>query len=339
MDPISRRRALHLAGAAGAAYLLAGRTIVKGTEAQAAASCVLTPAKTEGPYFVDERLNRSDIRIDPVDGSVQDGVKLTLRFAVVRSDGDCAPVGGAQVDVWHANAGGLYSDVSANGTVGHKYLRGYQVTDVDGVAEFVTIFPGWYRGRAIHIHFKIRKGDLEFTSQIFFDEATTQQVLTDSAYSARGNPDTTNGTDNIYGSDGSQLTVALAGDGSGWAGRHVHGRAVRAARRRGRDGQARAPAVRAHGGRPARAQAHGRCRRAGGGAGADPSLQQAARPQARRQPRRRPPHRERARTATRARRTRPARPGPRRRNGQHADHPPQDQDPAPANVRNPPPAG
>ena len=148
MQPISRRRALHLARAAGATYFLAGRTIVRGREAQAAASCVLTPAKTEGPYFVDERLNRSDIRVDPVDGSVQDGVKLTLRFAVVRSDGDCAPVSGAQVDVWHANAGGLYSDVSANGTVGHKYLRGYQVTDVDGAAEFVTIFPGWYRGRA-----------------------------------------------------------------------------------------------------------------------------------------------------------------------------------------------
>jgi protocatechuate 3,4-dioxygenase beta subunit len=219
MEPITRRRALRLAGAAGATYLLASRTIVGRREAEAAvADCVLTPAKTEGPYFVDERLNRSDIRVDPVDGTVQDGVTLALRFVVVRSDGDCAPVAGAQVDVWHANAAGLYSDESANGTEGHKYLRGYQVTDADGVAEFVTVFPGWYRGRAIHIHFKVRKDDFEFTSQLFFDEATTQQVLTDDAYVARGNPDTTNGTDSIYGSDGSQLVVALASDGGGLAG-------------------------------------------------------------------------------------------------------------------------
>ena len=96
---------------------------------------------------------------------------------VVRADGDCAPVSGAQVDIWHANASGLYSDVAANGTTGHKYLRGYQVTDADGVADFVTVFPGWYTGRAIHIHFKIRKGDLEFTSQLFFEEATMATVV------------------------------------------------------------------------------------------------------------------------------------------------------------------
>jgi protocatechuate 3,4-dioxygenase beta subunit len=215
MEPITRRRALRLAGAAGAAYLVASRVPFGGNAQAAAASCTLTPAKTEGPYFVDERLNRSDIRIDPVDGSVQDGVKLALRFVVVRSDGDCAPVSGAQVDIWHANASGLYSDVAANGTTGHKYLRGYQVTDADGVADFVTVFPGWYTGRAIHIHFKIRNGDLEFTSQLFFEDATTAQVLTDDAYSARGNPDTTNGTDNIYGGDGGQLVVPLASDGAG----------------------------------------------------------------------------------------------------------------------------
>jgi intradiol ring-cleaving dioxygenase-like protein len=107
-------------------------------EADAAApSCILTPAKTEGPYFVDERLKRSDIRIDPTDGTVQPGHKLTLKFVVVSADDDCAPVSGAQVDVWHANASGLYSDEAQNGTTGHKYLRGYQVTGDDGAATFV----------------------------------------------------------------------------------------------------------------------------------------------------------------------------------------------------------
>jgi protocatechuate 3,4-dioxygenase beta subunit len=212
---ITRRRAFGLAGAAGAAYLFS-RVDVSLPDADAASpSCILTPAKTEGPYFVDEKLKRSDIRVDPVDGSVQPGVKLTLTFVVVSADGDCAPVSGAQVDVWHANHSGLYSDEAQNGTSGHKYLRGYQVTGDDGKATFVTVFPGWYSGRAIHIHFKIRKDEYEFTSQLFFDESTIASVMATSAYSSRGMPDTDNDEDNIYGSDGDELTVALASDGSG----------------------------------------------------------------------------------------------------------------------------
>jgi protocatechuate 3,4-dioxygenase beta subunit len=212
---MTRRRAIGLAGA-GAALMLTGGRLRGAAPAEAAAtSCVLTPAKTEGPYFVDEHLNRSDIRTDPTDGTTQAGLPVALTFVVVRSDGDCAPVEGAQVDVWHANAVGLYSDESANSTVGRKYLRGYQITDADGRASFTTIYPGWYRGRAVHIHFKIRLDDYEFTSQLFFDPSVTNAVYATSAYSAHGTPDTTNPTDNIYGSDGSQLVLALSADGSG----------------------------------------------------------------------------------------------------------------------------
>jgi protocatechuate 3,4-dioxygenase beta subunit len=217
-EAITRRRAFGLAGAAGATYLLTriGGGPLAETDADAAApSCILTPAKTEGPYFVDERLKRSDIRIDPSDGSIQPGHKLTLKFVVVSADDECAPVSGAQVDVWHANASGLYSDEAQNGTTGHKYLRGYQVTGDDGAATFVTVFPGWYSGRAIHIHFKVRKDDFEFTSQLFFDESVIASVMGESAYSSRGTPDTDNDEDNIYGSDGSELTVALARAGDG----------------------------------------------------------------------------------------------------------------------------
>src|ERR1041385_7683406 len=88
-NPITRRRALGLAGAAGATYLFARMPSVLDADAEAAApSCILTPAKTEGPYFVDEHLNRSDIRIDPADGSVQPGTRLALTFVVVSADGD-----------------------------------------------------------------------------------------------------------------------------------------------------------------------------------------------------------------------------------------------------------
>lgn len=223
---LSRDRLLKLAGAAGLSIATAGALrgpfALLGTQSAdaAALACVLSPEKTEGPYFVDERLNRSDIRIDTSNGSVQPGVPLRLTITVYDMDNACAPVPGAAVDIWHANAEGVYSDVSANRTVGRKYLRGYQVTDANGAVQFTTVYPGWYSGRAIHIHFKIRKFDgssttYEFTSQIFFDESVNQAVLAQGPYSARGQADTRNSADNIYGTDGGELTAAATPDGSG----------------------------------------------------------------------------------------------------------------------------
>ncbi|HXV80553.1 MAG TPA: intradiol ring-cleavage dioxygenase, partial [Candidatus Binatia bacterium] len=147
-------------------------------------SCVVRPEQTEGPYFIDEKLNRSDIRSDPSDGSVKPGVPLRLAFQVSRVSGpSCSPLSGATVDVWQCDALGLYSDVRDMNadTRGKKFLRGYQTTDGNGVAEFVTIYPGWYPGRAVHIHFKIRHDPashraLEFTSQLYFDESITDEV-------------------------------------------------------------------------------------------------------------------------------------------------------------------
>jgi protocatechuate 3,4-dioxygenase beta subunit len=102
------------------------------------------PQQTEGPFFVDERLHRSDIRIDPGDGSVRPGVPLHLAFRIATVDrGRCAALPGVMVDVWHCDALGHYSDEPANGTEGKKFLRGYQITDANGIAQFVTIYPGW----------------------------------------------------------------------------------------------------------------------------------------------------------------------------------------------------
>ncbi len=226
---VTRRQAVGVVGATGAALLLErvsgpGRLLetfgVSGDAQAATTACSLTPAKTEGPYFVDEKLNRSDIRTDPTDGTMQAGVPLVLTMVVVRSDGECAPVPGATVDLWHANAGGKYSDESANNTSGKKYLRGSQVTDDNGHVTFTTVYPGWYSGRTIHMHFKIRLFDgsaktYEFTSQIFFDPSVTATVLKAGAYSARGTPDTTNANDNIYGSDGDKLLLNTSSDGNG----------------------------------------------------------------------------------------------------------------------------
>ena len=181
--------------------------------------CVVRPELTEGPYFVDEMLNRSDIRSDPSDGSITQGAQLSLAFNVsqVGANG-CTPLAGAQVDIWHCDAHGVYSDAQDRNfnTVGKKFLRGYQVTDANGLAQFITIYPGWYNGRAVHIHFKIRVNSYEFTSQLFFDDAFTDQAYVQEPYAQRGERTLRNTQDNIYNNGGSQLILISAPDGAGY---------------------------------------------------------------------------------------------------------------------------
>jgi len=213
---ITRRQALASLAAVGTVSLVG---LGRRTRTWAAA-CAVSPAQTEGPYFVDEGLERSDIRIDPSDGSIAAGVPLQLTINVHRADADCAPAAGVRVDVWHASAAGVYSDETANGTVGKKFCRGYQVTDANGAVRFTTIYPGWYSGRTIHIHVKLRTFDgtqtsFDFTSQLYFDESVNDSVMAQAPYNARGNRDTTNASDGIFGDGGAQLMVALTADGSG----------------------------------------------------------------------------------------------------------------------------
>jgi protocatechuate 3,4-dioxygenase beta subunit len=147
------------AAATGAAELTAVASATATVAAGAVPACVVRPEQTEGPYFVDDKLDRSDIRSDPTDGSMKEGIPLLLTFKVSQvSNSGCTPLGGATVDIWHCDALGVYSDVSDPGfnTVGQQWLRGYQTTEANGQANFTTIYPGWYQGRTVHIHFKIR---------------------------------------------------------------------------------------------------------------------------------------------------------------------------------------
>lgn len=188
-------------------------------------ACVVRPEMTEGPFFVDEMLNRSDVRSDPSDGSVRDGALLGLTFLVSRIGTACEPLPGAMVDIWQCDADGVYSDVVDFGTgdsaVGQKFLRGYQLTDQNGVASFTTIYPGWYQGRTVHIHFKIRteEGGVnhEFTSQLFFDDALTDQVYAIPPYVARGQRSTLNANDGIFQAGGDQLTLTVTPTVEGFA--------------------------------------------------------------------------------------------------------------------------
>jgi protocatechuate 3,4-dioxygenase beta subunit len=195
------------------------------TSGSANAMCVVTPAVTEGPYFVDERLNRSDLRSDPTTGAVKPGVPLTLTVALSQfgASGACTPLANALVDMWHCDALGVYSDVSAQNTLGQRFLRGYQVSDANGQVQFQTIYPGWYAGRAVHIHFKVRTSPgaasgLEFTSQMFFDDGLTDTVYTQAPYNGRGRRNILNSTDGIYRGGGSQLLFPLSASGGGYSG-------------------------------------------------------------------------------------------------------------------------
>ncbi|MEZ4679399.1 MAG: hypothetical protein R2932_34780 [Caldilineaceae bacterium] len=175
--------------------------------------CVVRPELTEGPLFVEEDLNRSDIRLDPSSGEISEGAQLELTFRVTSiADNACTPLSGVQVDLWHCDAFGIYSDTAQLGmnSVGQKFLRGYQVTDDSGIARFTTIYPGWYEGRAVHIHLKMRTGDgYDFTSQLFFDDTLTDTVFAAAPYDSRGERRLRNANDGIYGQSGGQMMLAV----------------------------------------------------------------------------------------------------------------------------------
>jgi protocatechuate 3,4-dioxygenase beta subunit len=221
---LGRREMLEILSASSAgAILMFGRTA--SAQQSVMPACVVRPAQTEGPYFVEERLLRSDIRHDPVTNQLKPGAILDLSLTVSQlGSNGCTPLAGAQVDLWQCDALGVYSDVTDRSfkSVGQKFLRGHQMTDAAGLARFTTIYPGWYPGRAVHIHFKIRtepranRGH-EFVSQLYFDDALTDRVHARDPYAAKGLKRTRNSDDGIYRTGGEQLMLNLAETARGFS--------------------------------------------------------------------------------------------------------------------------
>jgi protocatechuate 3,4-dioxygenase beta subunit len=207
---VTRRGVLQL-GAAGAVLGALGRP------AQATDPCSQSPAQTAGPYWVDEMLLRSDIRSDPATGVVEAG--FPLRFALNVSEitsGQCLPASGLWVDVWHCNALGIYSDVAAQGSLGKKFLRGYQLTDNHGNVRFLSIYPGYYPGRTVHIHFRVRRivnnvTTFNYVSQLYFNDTLTTNIFNrEPPYNTRPPRTTFNSNDGIYQQGGPQLLFRQA---------------------------------------------------------------------------------------------------------------------------------
>ena len=160
-------------------------------------TCSLMPEKTAGPFPLDQQFDRRDV----TEGLPGHPMRLGLRVV----DKACAAVPGAAVEIWHADATGDYSAFIDNGGgkdagAGTTFLRGTQTADDNGIVEFLTVYPGWYSGRAVHIHLRVHLADTTvLTSQMFFDADYTAGVYAAAPYAEFGLPDTPNSADRIAG--------------------------------------------------------------------------------------------------------------------------------------------
>jgi protocatechuate 3,4-dioxygenase beta subunit len=199
-----------LATAVGAAGLKLETSEGAGPAAVAsgAVSCVLTPEQTEGPYYIANEAVRRNI----TDG--RPGVPLLLRAFVVNAS-TCKPIKAAAVDIWHADAGGVYSGFGA-GAGNRTFMRGVQRTNATGLALFRTVYPGWYQGRTVHIHVKVHLGgNVVHTGQLYFPDRVTDAVYRKQPYSSRPNRDVRNGADSIFRNGGSKSLVTVKKNSAG----------------------------------------------------------------------------------------------------------------------------
>jgi protocatechuate 3,4-dioxygenase beta subunit len=218
MDDVRLTRRRTLARLFGGALALAGWKAAEsnaGTGPAAVASgavtCVLTPEMTEGPYYIAGEKVRPNI----TEG--RPGLPLTLRLAVVDAS-TCKPIAGAAVDIWHADAGGVYSGFGA-GSGNRTFMRGVQRTGANGIAIFQTVYPGWYMGRTVHIHVKVHVGgNVVHTGQLFFSDAVTDPVYRRSPYNRRPNRTTRNAADSIFVNGGKNSLLRLRRQRAGYVG-------------------------------------------------------------------------------------------------------------------------
>jgi protocatechuate 3,4-dioxygenase beta subunit len=230
---LSRRDLLGAFGAAGAGFTIGcasspasptasasttGTTTTTAGGTSTTSSCAIAAEETAGPY--PDRIgmisNQSFFRQDITEG--KSGLPLTLALTIVNVSKTCAPVANASVEIWQCDASGNYSEYAQpgyNGT-GQTFLRGLQTTDSSGRATFRTIYPGWYAGRATHIHVQVFiNGAVIKTTQIAFPEDVTSSVYRTGVYAAHGQSTTSNTSDNVFSDGTSSEMAALTGDTGG----------------------------------------------------------------------------------------------------------------------------
>src|ERR1700730_5999627 len=176
--------------------------------ASGALTCVLTPEQTEGPYYIANEAVRRNI----TDG--RPGAPLLLRAFVVNAS-TCKPIKGAAVDVWHADAGGVYSGFG-QGAGNRTFMRGVQRSNAKGLALFRTVYPGWYQGRTVHVHVKVHLGgNVVHTGQLYFSDGVTDAVYRNQPYSSRPNRGVRNAADSIFRNGGSKSLLSVRKNSAG----------------------------------------------------------------------------------------------------------------------------
>jgi len=216
MEQFTRKGSLARLGglivaAAGGEALLGDTSSGNAAIETGAVQCVLTPELTEGPYYIAGEKIRRDIR------EGHPGTPLTLRLTVLNAS-TCKPIKGAAVDIWHADAAGNYSGFG-NGASSRTFMRGIQKTDANGLATFLTVYPGWYQGRAVHIHVKVHVGgQVVHTGQLFFPDGVTATAYKVAPYTRRPGPDMLNAQDSIFVNGGRRGMLALKKTATGYTG-------------------------------------------------------------------------------------------------------------------------
>jgi protocatechuate 3,4-dioxygenase beta subunit len=218
---LTRREALSVLGVTGAAlpFIGCGDTPTSPSSVEAAAAsaattgtnaaCVVSPSETVGPYPSLTDLFRSDIR------EGKSGTRLSLTITVVNVSSGCSPVAGASVEIWQCDADGHYSQYSQPGYNGQSetYLRGIQTTDAAGRVTFTTIYPGWYMGRATHIHVDVAmNGRSVKVTQVAFPENITAALYATGVYAAKGQNPTSNTRDMVFADSVTSEMASVAGD-------------------------------------------------------------------------------------------------------------------------------
>lgn len=212
-NKVGRREAIAMLGAAGAALTLGcggesptnpgtGGTTTGGTTN---AACATTPSETAGPFPSLTDLFRSDIR------EGKPGTTLTLTITVVNTNDNCNPVANASVEIWQCDAAGNYSQYGTQ--TNQTYLRGIQTTNASGEVTFTTVYPGWYQGRATHIHADVvRNGTSVKVTQIAFPESVNAAVYGTGVYASRGANPTSNVRDGIFADSIDSELATVSGD-------------------------------------------------------------------------------------------------------------------------------
>ncbi|MDN3550613.1 hypothetical protein [Mucilaginibacter aquaedulcis] len=247
MERKSFLRTFAVAAAAGPMLIEACKKDSTASTADAASStsntstngstCLVSPTEVEGPYpYASGEINNPLNRADVTGG--QTGVPLSIGFVVVNTNNNCNVVSGARVDIWHCNKDGYYSGyanqqgaLGSKSYIGETWLRGYLLTDTSGLAKFSTIYPGWYTGRATHIHIEVFINNvLKKTTQMAFPESISDTVHVSTLYATHGVNTIRNASDQIFGNSATDLaneTISLTGSvADGYSGSYTLGLAL-----------------------------------------------------------------------------------------------------------------